>query len=307
MHPRHEARQEAFAAQFAWRDDVAGAPAAAAARCNAYVGSKARQHAHATAKRRLSAQKAVQLMFFRALDVVKRWWIGLKIRWLLKGLHVAKRIRITLALRTYADRAIENFRKRRRARASSLALDFLRRCSKVGSFAIRRLLRRVRCFQRASRGWIETRRAHVFTMDRAFRREELRFKSELAERRLLIEGYACRRMEKSNFFGTRVQALAAADSRLQRLLPITGKSYRSRAELEETTFAASDFGRRPRCQRYESKRERRPRSNATRASANNVALVPTLRERARTHAISNASQVRRDAPQKGRSAENGPG
>jgi len=99
----------------------------------------------------------VQTLFLNASNKVTRWWVGLKIRWLLREIDVPRRARVLLTCKRWCRRAIAKFREAQRRRSREIVRFFLYDSKKCGRFAIKRMQRQSRIFQRLAHAWVATR------------------------------------------------------------------------------------------------------------------------------------------------------
>ena len=110
----------------------------------------------------------------------------------------------------------------RRRDAADVCVEFLQGAMVSGKYAIRRMQKAVRCFQRVARCWIASRHARLLALDRALVREERRFAVELGDQRRARQSAAIRHLTKDPMFSERAIALETANTRLAKLLSVNG-------------------------------------------------------------------------------------
>ena len=109
---------------------------------------------------------------------------------------------------------------------------------RTGAVAIRRLQRSVRRVQTVVRVWGACRAARIVLLDKAFQRQERRYREELFEINRVAQVLALERMQKNPLFGARTVRLYTANARLKKLLSLRGNSHistRLRARTHDTS------------------------------------------------------------------------
>ena len=125
-------------------------------------------------------------------------------------------------MRRYITRIHHRYKLAKRAVSADVVAEFLSGAAVSGKYAIRRMQKAVRCFQRVARNWIASRHARVAVLERAFLREERRYRDELGLMRKHRQSVAMRHMAKDPAFSERAVALEAANTKLAKLLSLNG-------------------------------------------------------------------------------------
>ena len=144
--------------------------------------------------RRRDRRRAAEALTGEASTKIGRWWLGLKIRWLLNGISIARRVRVTLTVTKITQQIIAKYRNRVYRRSADIIHHFLVKAEKCqGKRGMKLLVRKIKLAQRMVRGWVATRQARIAALHRAFALAEIDFQHELDRRRVEVEVHAIRR------------------------------------------------------------------------------------------------------------------
>ena len=144
--------------------------------------------------RRRDRRRAAEALTGDASKKIGRWWLGLKIRWLLNGISIARRVRVTLTVTKITQQIIAKYRNRVYRRSADIIHHFLVKAEKCqGKRGMKLLVRKIKLAQRMVRGWVATRQARIAALHRAFALAEIDFQHDLDKRRVEVEVHAIRR------------------------------------------------------------------------------------------------------------------
>ena len=80
--------------------------------------------------RRGDRRRAAEALTGDASTKIGRWWLGLKIRWLLNGISIARRVRVTLTVTKITQQIIAKYRNRVYRRSADIIHHFLAKAEK---------------------------------------------------------------------------------------------------------------------------------------------------------------------------------
>jgi len=150
----------------------------------------------------------------KAVKVIRKWWFDRKVRKTLG--HSASWV--PTVLRSFVRLGETSYFTRKRCRCADRIRAFLLAVKRSGVDAIRRLLRAVKKVQVVIRSASQCRKARVTLLERAFAREEKRYRDFLAGQRKRNERLALKRMFADPIFGHRTQKLFDAKEKMRHLL-----------------------------------------------------------------------------------------
>ena len=99
--------------------------------------------------RRRDRRRAAEALTGEASKKIGRWWLGLKIRWLLNGISIARRVRVTLTVTKITQQIIAKYRNRVYRRSADIIHHFLVKAEKCqGKRGMKLLVRKIKLAQR---------------------------------------------------------------------------------------------------------------------------------------------------------------